>query len=377
MNHDVIILGTGGVGSAAMYNLAKRGVKVLGIDRFPPAHDRGSSHGETRVIRRSYFEHPNYVPLLNRAYELWSELEEAAEKELLLKTGLVYFGKPDGPVLQGIRTSSDEHLLNVETVSARDALTRFPQFSAPDNAACLFEPDGGCLLVEDCVASHIEQAVQLGATHQHSEEIINWSATDTHCTVTTNKNTYHAAKLVIAGGAWSASLLADLDLPLKVVRKHLHWFKTGSAEYERDSGCPCYFFETEVGYFYGCPGISDFGLKVAEHTGGESIEDPLNVDRSEDPKDSRRVEDFAARHLPKLSRRRLHHKTCFYTMTPDEHFMVDTHPEFPSVSFATGLSGHGFKFTSVLGEVLAQLMVGEEPTVDPEFLGLARVAIEK
>ena len=373
MNYDVIVLGTGGVGSAALYHLAKRKVSVLGIDRFPAAHDHGSSHGETRVIRRSYFEHPNYVPLLNRAYNLWHDLEETTEKELLLKTGLIYFGSPHGPVLQGIRRSSEQHALNVEDVSTNDALTQFPQFAAPDDSACLFEPDGGCLLVEDCVASHIEQAVQFGAIHQHSEEIVNWSATDDCCTVTTDRNTYHAAKLVIAGGAWSASLLAELNLSLKVIRKHLHWFETGSADYERDNGCPCYFFETEGGYFYGCPGVSNLGLKVAEHTGGEMIDDPLNADRSEDPVDSGRIEDFTTRHLPNLSRRRLQHRTCFYTMTPDEHFIVDRHPKFEAVSFAAGLSGHGFKFTSVLGEMLAQLATDEPPAVDIGFLGLGRL----
>lgn len=373
---DVIVLGTGGVGSAAMYHLAKRGAKVLGIDRFPPPHDRGSSHGETRVIRRSYFEHPNYVPLLNRAYNLWEELEDASDRSLFLKTGLVYFGNPSGAVLQGIRDSSQQHGLNVEDVTATEAGKRFPQFAAPNDANCMFEADGGCLLVEACVAAHIDQATRWGATLHSPETVISYSATDTNCVVTTNKSTYHAARLVITAGAWNSNLLADLKLPLRIVRKHLHWYKTDSSHYAyngtSDGDCPCYFFETNDGYFYGCPGVSELGLKVAEHSNGDEISDPLNVDRSEDQTDVQRIDNFVTRHLPQLSRRRRQHKTCFYTMTPDEHFIVDRHPEHSAVVFAAGLSGHGFKFTSVLGETLAQLAANEQPTAPIEFLNCQR-----
>lgn len=219
--YDVIVVGTGGVGSAAMLACAKRGTKVLGLDRFPPGHDRGSSHGESRVIRRSYFEHPDYVPLLNSAYDLWNELGQRRNELFLHRTGLLYFGPPDGVVVPGVLKSAREHELVVEQLRAEELVARFPGFVVPPGAVALFESDAGYLAVERCVCVQIEEALRLGAEHRHGETVVGWSAEQDSVVVETESNKYEASRLVIAAGCWTEQLLRELDIPLRVVRKHL------------------------------------------------------------------------------------------------------------------------------------------------------------
>ena len=226
------------------------------------------------------------------------------------------------------------------------------------------------LLVEQCVIAHIEQATQRGAEHRHGETVLNWSASERGVRVETDQGQYAAAKLVITAGCWAKDLLADLQIPLRIVRKHLHWYTVSHNQYRASGGCPCYFFEALGGYFYGCPAIGPAGLKVAEHSGGTEITDPLQDPRDPEHEDTRRIEAFLSRHIPGVSAKRVRHERCFYTMTPDEHFIVDRHPDHDSVVFSAGLSGHGFKFTAALGKTLAELVLGQEPSVDAEFLRL-------
>lgn len=370
--YDVIVLGTGGVGSAALYHLARRGVRALGLDRFPPGHDRGSSHGESRIIRRSYFEHPDYVPLLDSAYALWDELGAARGEELFHRTGQIYFGPPDGVVISGVLTSAREHGIDVRRLSAGDVAKDYPGYKAPDGASVLFEPDAGYLLVEDCVRAHIEEAVKLGARHRHGEVVLSWSANAGGVTVETDKGRRSAARLIVAAGCWTSDLLSELGVRLRVLRKHQHWYAADSDDYLESNGCPCFFFEVNGGYFYGMPARGELGIKVAEHSGGREIRDPLSHPRELDHSDVARIESFLAQCLPGVSRRRTRHEVCFYTMSADEHFIVDRHPEHDSVAFAAGLSGHGFKFTSALGKALTELALDGAASVDLRFLRLDR-----
>jgi sarcosine oxidase len=370
--YDVIVLGTGGVGSAAMLACAKRGSKVLGLDRFPPGHDRGSSHGESRVIRRSYFEHADYVPLLNLAYDLWGELEQTRNEPFLHRTGVVYFGPQDGVVLRGVLKSADDHQLVVEKISADDSRRRFPGYVVPPEAGVLFEADAGYLEVEKCVCAQIKEAVQMGAVHHHGETVLRWAAGDNSVVVETDSNTYTASRLVIAAGCWAGGLLRQLRVPLRIVRKHLHWYASVEQAYRQSNGCPCFFYEVNGGYFYGFPDAGELGVKVAEHSGGTEISDPLSDSGEEEFNDTQRIEQFLTQHLPGVSANRSRHDVCFYTMTPDEHFVVDRHPEYESVCFAAGLSGHGFKFTSSLGQILSELALDGRPSVDVNFLRLDR-----
>ncbi len=377
MNFDVIVIGTGGVGSAALYDLARQGVKVLGIDRFPPAHDKGSSHGETRIIRKSYFEHPNYVPLLNSAYSLWDEISEQSNHQLINRNGLLYLGNPNGAVLQGVSSSAKQHKLEIEHLTAADAAKRFPGFTASGKHVAVFEPEAGYLLVEECIRTYLQKAVALGAQHRFGESVLNWTANDRNVTVETDKGRYHADKLIITGGCWAGSLLTELGIPLQIVRKHLHWHTINTPVYRLDKGCPCFFIEAGEGYFYGFPDIAGSGLKVAEHTGGTYITDPLVDDRQPDASDSQNIRTFIQNHLPGVSRTRQRHSVCFYTSTPDAHFVVDRHPEHDSVVFAAGLSGHGFKFAAVLGRILTELTLHGATQFDIDFLSAGRESLRR
>jgi glycine/D-amino acid oxidase-like deaminating enzyme len=228
------------------------------------------------------------------------------------------------------------------------------------------------LLVEDCVAAHLAAARELGAELMTETAVLNWSADDSGVRVRTAKGEILAERLIITAGAWAGQLLAGLNVPLTVRRKSLFWFATDATEYELAKGLPVFLFELPMGVFYGFPKLDDRGVKFAEHTGGRTVDDPLAVDRSLDVEERQRLVDVLARHLPAVSSRVTDHAVCLYTMSPDEQFIVDRHPAHANVAFAAGLSGHGFKFTSILGRVLADLAIDGHSSLPIEFLSLAR-----
>jgi len=369
--YDCIVIGVGGVGSAALYHLARRGAKALGLDRFPPGHDRGSSHGETRVLRQAYIEHPDYVPLAQRSYALWQELAGKRREALYTEAGFLQVGPAEGAVIQGVLESAKEHRLDVEELSATDVERRFPAFRVPESMKGVFESRAGFLAVEACVRAHAEEAIRLSATVRSDEPALSWKAEGTGVVVTTARGSYSAGSLIIAAGAWAPALLAELGIPFEVRRKPLFWF-AAEPSYSVSNGCPCFFFETQKGLFYGVPGIDDLGVKAAEHTGGDPVENPLEVDRGLQVEDQRRVEEFLEAHLPGVSRALTKHVVCLYTMTQDEHFVVDRHPTNKHVAFAAGLSGHGFKFVPVLGKALAELVLEGKAQAPIGFLSAGR-----
>lgn len=364
MTHfDVIVLGTGGVGSAAAFHLARRGVRVLGLDRFPGGHDRGSSHGETRIIRQAYFEHANYVPLLRRAYELWAELERLSSEKLFHQVGLLQIGPAEGYVIGGVLKAARQHGLAVDELSPAQSQARFPGFRVPEGMVGVFEPAAGYLLVERCVLAHLAAAKLHGAELKTGVTVQSWQAEDGQVMVATDQGAFTADKLVITAGAWAPQLLADLGIKMTVRRKHLHWFECDNPVY-RGPNAPTFFYELPHGLFYGFPAVDELGVKVAEHSGGEEVADPLTDSRPLEEPDLARVRDFVGEQLPLVgsAARHLRHAVCFYTMSPDEQFIIDTHPQHKNVVFSAGLSGHGFKFTSVLGEVMADLtLTGTSP----------------
>lgn len=372
---DVLVLGVGGVGSAALFHLAARGLRVLGIDRFAPGHDRGSSHGQTRLIRQAYFEHPAYVPLVQRAYGLWHELEQRCGRQLYRQVGLLEAGPPDGAIVPGVLASAAEHGLPIEQLSADELRRRFPGFAVPDDFSALFEARAGFLYVEDCVRAHVDEAVGKGAKVLAGAAVRAWHGADNGVTVETDVGAFHAARLVICAGAWAGDLLTGLGIPLQVVRKPLYWFAAPDDPYAASRGAPGFLFETPGGEFYGFPSLPDVGLKCAEHTGGISVDDPLQVDRGLVAAETERVQQFLAQYLPQVSTVVQSSAVCLYTLSPDRTFVVDVHPDYPQVAFAAGLSGHGFKFTSVLGEILADLVVDGRSALPIEFLSCRRFAV--
>ncbi len=356
--YDVIVIGTGGVGSAALYHLAKRGAKVLGLDRFPPGHDRGSSHGRTRIIRQAYFEHPDYVPLLLRAYELWEELSHRSGKQLYHEIGLLQIGLPDGHVVPGVLKAATLHSLQVDLLTQQQTARCFPAFKIKLGWQAVYEQRAGYLEVENCVLAHLVEAQKLGATLQTGASVRNWHGDDNSVTVDTDVGQFSGSKIVIAAGPWADDLLHDLGIPLKVHRKIVFWYPIKNDCLRADRGCPAFLFDLKgQGAIYGIPQVDDWGLKIARHSTDERsiIDDPLNLIREVHESDFRVMNLIAPNLLPQLGLPHSYHDVCLYTMSPDENFIVDIHPHHPNVCFAAGLSGHGFKFTCVLGEILADL----------------------
>ncbi|HJQ81889.1 MAG TPA: N-methyl-L-tryptophan oxidase [Lacipirellulaceae bacterium] len=400
MNHyDAIVLGAGGVGSAVMLHLARRGARVLGIDRFHPPHDRGSSHGHTRVIRQAYFEHPDYVPLLVESYRLWRELEQQVGRHLFHQVGLIQAGPPEGHVVPGALRSAAQHNLAVEQLSANEIEKRWPGLRAAHHLIGAYEPGAGYLLVEDCVRAHLDAARAAGAEFLGETEVEAWSASGDEVRVKTARGEFTANRLVITAGAWAGRNLLPLPMgegrgegaqspkspnpnplpkgegtiKLTVRRKSLFWFEAAAAEYEVANGFPVFLFELPHGVFYGFPKLDARGVKVAEHSGGRTVNDPLVVDRSIDRDERERLIQFLSAHLPGVSNKVMDHAVCLYTMSPDENFIVDRHPAHSNVVFAAGLSGHGFKFVPVLGRALAELALDGGTKLPIGFLSLGRL----
>jgi sarcosine oxidase len=373
--HEIMVIGVGGMGSAACVELARRGVSVLGIEQFRLGHGLGSSHGESRIIRKAYFEHPDYVPLLHRAYELWNKLENDTGRTLLRPTGLVLSGSVDGETIRGARLSAKQHGLELQNFTASEALRRFPGLVFPEDHDVAFEPGAGTLLVDDCVQAQIDEAIRLGATIVDNEKVIDWSSDGQSVSVRTTNNEYHATSLIITAGAWALECLRSLDLPLQVVRKFVGWFPCQSINLHENRGFPTFYFELPHGTFYGFPSFDGTTVKVAEHSGGESVDDPLTVDRECYTSDFDRLNSFLTRCLPEVKPDPVRHSICLYTRTPDQHFVIDHHPVWKNVAFAAGFSGHGFKFCPVVGEVLADLIQQGESSLPIEFLSRKRSSL--
>jgi sarcosine oxidase len=370
--YDVIVLGAGGIGSVVMYELACRGVCVLGIDRFRPPHDQGSTHGQSRAIRQAYFEHPDYVPLLLESYRLWRELEQHVGRDLLNEVGVLQIGPTDGVVVPGVLRAAAKHNLPVESLSPKDIERRWPGLRMPEELVSVFESRGGYLLVEDCVRAHLTAAEKAGAALLADVEVQDWNATNSEVRVHTNVGVFTAARLVVTAGAWAGKLLKEVDVELTVRRKSLFWFEANSSHYDLASSFPVYLYEMPKGTFYGFPKLDPRGIKVAQHSGGQAIADPANVNRSIDPDDERNLQEFLSDCLPHVSDRVTDHAVCLYTMSPDENFIVDRHPARENVVFAAGLSGHGFKFAPVLGRALADLAMNGNTLLPIDFLSLCR-----
>lgn len=374
---DLIVLGCGGFGSSVLFHAACQGARVFGLDRFPVAHDRGSSHGDTRIIRQAYFEHADYVPLLLRAYDLWRELEAETSRQLMTICGLIEAGSEFGEVVSGVRRAAAEHGLEIENYTASQARRRFPGFEFTDDMQIVFEPTAGYLAVEDCVRSHIELAQRHGAQIRCDADVRCWSANGSGVRVETSCGVFEADRLVITAGAWAGPLLSSTARfpTLEVRRKVVTWNRVLKPCYDVQNGGTAFLFELPCGVFYGFPSLDGQSLKLGEHSGGDLVVDPLRVDRTLRSSDVAPLSDFLQQHMPSVSPTVSRHSVCLYTMTPDANFLVDRHPEHERVFFGAGFSGHGFKFTSVIGQALADMALQGSTSLPLDFLGLARFGV--
>ncbi|XOV87702.1 MAG: N-methyl-L-tryptophan oxidase [Pseudomonadota bacterium] len=371
---DCIVVGTGGIGSQALYALAARGARVLGIDQYEIAHDRGSSHGDTRAIRLVYFEHPDYVPLLQRAFELWADLEKVSGQTLLARTGILQAGPAGEEVISGMLAAAAQHQLPMDQLSSTDASTRFDGFALPVDHAAIFDPSGGILFVEDCVRTAMAEAVKAGASVQIPERMLNWHAGPTgRLIVETDRGRYTADRLVITPGPFARQALPELAPHLHLLRKALFWFEPGDACYQLENGCPAFLFEQGHRTFYGFPAMDSKGIKIAEHSGGRPLSAPEALDRHVDTNELEAVTLALKNYLPRAGHQLNHHTTCMYTMSPDGHFIVGPYPGFDNVHVVAGLSGHGFKFATVLGEIMADLSLEGSTRHAIDFLSPLRL----
>lgn len=367
--YDVIVIGVGGMGSAAAYHLAKRGKKVLGLERYDIPHSMGSSHGITRIIRLAYYEHPSYVPLLRRSYELWRELENTFGEKLLYITGSIDAGQE---VFEGSRMSCELHGLPHEVLTSRQLTQRYPAYQLTPDCLAVFQPEGGFLLSERCIVAHVVLAMALGAEIHGREKVLNWEPLPNGVRVRTERNTYEAEKLVITAGAWASQLvepLAGLAVPERQV---LAWLQPSRPELFAPERFPVFNLVVDEGRYYGFPVFGVPGFKFGRYHHLEEKVDPDTLDREGHPHDEQLLRVFANKYFPDGAGPTMALKTCMFTNSPDEHFILDLHPDYLQVSFAAGFSGHGYKFCSLVGEVMADLAEHGKTRHDIGLLRLAR-----
>jgi sarcosine oxidase len=360
---DVVICGLGAMGCAALGELARRGVRALGIERHAPGHDRGSSHGRTRIIRLGYYEHTSYVPLVRRAYALWRELEAASGIELLQITGILEIGPPNGALIRGTLASSQHHQLPHEVLSASEVMRRFPQFQLPADYVGVLQPDGGWIAVEPAFEAWLRLAQRAGAEVRSGDTVRAIEQRENVVQVRTDSGVVEADCAIVTAGAWAPSLVPALADHLRVTREVMAWFDPGPSAPEGLDHLPVFMLESRHGMHYGIPpprGDLSGGIKVAKHHHRKQTVDPDSCDRVVSQEDEGLIRAALADHAPGLNGRLLAAKTCLYTMTPDGDFLIDRLPGSPRIIVASVCSGHGFKFAPLIGEILADLaMVGE------------------
>jgi len=368
---DAIVVGVGGLGSAAVYHLARRGRSVLGLERFDVPNELGSSHGVTRIIRLAYYEHPSYVPLLRRSYELWRELQEAAGEQLLHVTGSLDAGPPESFVFEGSLRSCREHGLEHEVIDSAEVARRFPAYRLPAETLGLLQPEGGFLLPERCIVAHVELAHELGAVVNARERVLGWEPTRNGVLVTTDREAYEAERLVLTTGAWLGELAG---LPVVAERQVLAWLQPLKLELFAPERFPVFNLIVEEGRYYGFPVFGIPGFKFGRYHHLEEHGDPDLLDREPTPRDAEVLRTFAERYFPDGAGPTMTLKACLFENTPDEHFLLGLHPQHEQVVVAGGGSGHGFKFASVIGEIVAELAAGESPRLDIGLLAPQRFA---
>ena len=373
--YDVIVIGIGGMGSATVYHLARRGFSVLGIERFDIPHELGASHGQSRIIRLAYAEHPDYVPLLRRAYALWRELEASTGEKVLIVTGGIDAGAEQSATVKGSLASCAIHSLPHECLDATALTRRFPGYRLALHMVAVYQPDAGFLLPERCVLAHAQAARLAGAEIRTHERVLRWDTDERGVEVETGTDRYRARKLVVTAGPWTRALVPMLG-PLAVPeRQVMLWTAPVTPEYFECSSFPVFNMEAPEGRFYGFPMYGIPGFKIGKYNHRrERIDDPDTMDRSCHPEDEEVLREAIRRYFPDANGPALEMKACIFTNSPDEHFILDTLPDRPNVAIAAGFSGHGFKFCSVVGEIMADLVTAGRTEHDIGLFRLGRFA---
>ncbi len=374
--YDIIVAGAGSMGAAACYELAQKGHRVLGIEQFTIPHDKGSHGGQSRIIRKAYFEHTGYVPLLQRAYEKWEMLERSTGEKIYFETGLLYLGPAHHPVMKGVRHSAALHEIAIQNASP----DKFPQFKTGEKDELLMEPKAGFLLPGKAISLLANEAQKNGAVIHTGEKMLEWKKEAGCITVKTDKTVYECEKLIITAGAWTGKLLKERQVPLKVTRQVVMWVKPEKPEQFLPAQFPCWLIASDKreGAYYGFPYLSgkEFGepagLKLALHFPFEET-DADHINREISKAETDELINGLKQYFPAAAAEVVAAKTCLYTNTPDENFIIDFLPGYDNyVAFACGFSGHGFKFASVVGEILADMVTAGKTNLPVDFLSLRR-----
>ena len=371
--YDVIVLGIGGMGSAAAFHLARRGQRVLGLERFDIPHRMGSSHGLTRIIRLAYYESPKYVPLLSRAYQNWREAERMFGEQLLFVTGSIDAGPPDSVVFQGSLASCVEHGLAHEVLSGDEANARFPGYALPSSYRALFQPEGGFIASERAIVAHVALAQARGADIRAREQVLGWKPLGDGVRVTTERGSYEAGRLVVSAGAWIGQFAAPLAGAAVPERQVLGWFQPDDPALFRPDRFPVFNALFDEGRYYGLPVWGMPGLKIGRYHHLDETVDPETMNRDCTPADEALLRAAVRCYFPRADGATMGLTPCMFTNTTDDHFVIDTLPDCPQVVVASPCSGHGYKFCSVIGEILADLAVAGKSAFDLSLFRLARL----
>lgn len=352
---QIAVIGLGAVGSAALCRLARRGARAVGIEQFDLGHDRGSSHGPTRMIRLAHFENSSYVPLLRRAYALWRELEAAAGQRLVVATGIAEIGPPEGELVRGTLAAASCYSLAHEVLDAKALMRRHPSFRLPDTFVAVLQPDGGYIEAAAAIAANISVAAASGAVVRSGEKVIAIEPRPQGVRITTDRAEIEVDGAIVAAGPWTRKLMPGLSLPLRVTRQVVGWFEPNDAAQFAADRFPVFILESEYGHHYGLPVYGRMGVKIAKHHHRQETVDPDAYDPTVSALDEATIRAPLGAYLPDANGRLLAAQTCLYTMTPDGTFIIDAMPGYEHVVIASPCCGHGFKFSPVVGEILADL----------------------
>jgi monomeric sarcosine oxidase len=359
---DAIVLGGGTMGSATAWELGKRGRSAIVFEQFDHVHTFGAHGGDTRVFRHAYWESPDYVPLVRRADELWMDLEAESGQKILERCGILEMSAPGFDYSNASRQCAIEYDIPQETLTPDEVRARWPMVNIGDDWTALYSPVAGFLRTVPALRALMAGATANGVQLRANEPVTEWGATDSGVWVETASGRFTADRLYITAGPWVATVLARIGLPLRVLRKPLYWLGVDDAATFDVSHFPVWAAQTSAGQFYGFPVIDEFGLKCADHGGGDPTT-PDTIDRTTSAEEAAYLVEAMRELFPQVNGRMQRSVVCMYTMTPDAHFIVDRMPGQPNVIIGGGFSGHGFKFTPAVGEALVEL--GENPAARP------------
>lgn len=359
--YDVVVIGIGAAGSATFFELAKRGARVLGIEQFYPGHDRGSSHGESRIFRLPYFEHPSYVPLLLEARRRWMAMDSQSTEKVFLETGSIEVGFPGAEIVVRSLEASRKHALEVHEMGATEIRQRFPAFNVPDDWSGHFQPDGGLLRPEAAITRYVDAAVRLGAKLITGKKVGRIDSRARVVEIDVEGERITADNVVVTAGAWLRGLVSNIRIPLEISRQVVGWFKPLRPSIFAPEAMPVFLLAAQDDIYYGFPDHMGSGLKAASHLHGRALPNAEALRQDTDQVDETKIRRLLKRYMPDGNGPLVRMQTCMYTNTPDGHFLFDRAEHDPRIVVASACSGHGFKFAPVLGEILADMAEHKTP----------------